>query len=147
MALSRKFVGWSRHPTERGDLSPLQQEVLVEAFDATTLRELLSWCTPSDDGPYWNRKWKYVPEVAAAAQSLCDAGLIEVTLGGRSLPRAEGVAILEDYRNWWEFDPADLSDPVENEKLEAARARPRSERPEYGLAGTQAGQIPWTVPD
>jgi hypothetical protein len=38
------------------------------------------------------------------------------------LARTEGLAVLRDYANWWEFDPEDRSDPAESAKLEAARS-------------------------
>jgi hypothetical protein len=35
-----------------------------------------------------------------------------VTLGDRALARTEGLAVLRDYANWWEFDPEDPICPV-----------------------------------
>jgi len=139
----RPTSGWARPPRSRGDLTGLQQEVLVEAFESVSLAELLNWCTPSIDGPYWNRKWRYVPELSAAAVALLDFGLIEVLRGQRVLSLQDARAVLLDPSNWWSFDRSDRSDEDEWSKLVDAGATTRTDDVDYRLAGTDRGKLPW----
>ncbi len=134
---------WARFPRSRGDLTGLQQEILIESFESVSLTELLNWCTPPEDGPYWNRKWKYVPEISASSISLLNFGLIQVFYDGRALNLSKARAVLRDFSNWWVFDAQDKSDPVEWSKLVDAGVKPPGDQPEYRLGGTDRGRLPW----
>ena len=116
---------WRRIPASSDDLTPAQLVVLAEAWDGEGLPQVLHAWVPLSDAPYYNRRWKYVPEISAAAVSMLEFGFIDVRKSGQlldadPLPFDEARAILLDPSNWWAFDPDDGYDPVETAQLAAA---------------------------
>jgi hypothetical protein len=136
-------LNWARAPQSKDDLTPLQQEVLMEAYDGTTLAELVNWCASAEDGAFWNRKWKYVPELIAASVVLFNAGMIDVLDGEIILSKEIAMGVLTDPNNWWSFAPEDHSDPDEWERLKHAGAATGTSVDRYRLDVTEYANIPW----
>lgn len=133
---------WRRVPESAEELTRAQRLVLLNAWEGESLVDILNATDMQGDDPiYWNRKWKYVPEIAAAALSMLEFGFIEVHRGSESLANSVPLtfdaarAVLEDPTSWWTFDPDDVSDPVETAKLLAAGAS-TLDHPEYWISET-----------
>jgi hypothetical protein len=106
-----------------------------EAIEDTPFVVVLNaWVAAANllDAPYWNRKYKYVPEVSEAARSLLELDFVEIYevpsnqwLDERLLPFDLALAAIDEPENWWMYEPANADYDPEAETLEFSEAELR----------------------
>lgn len=134
-------VVWDSLKLRRSDLTPLQEIILREASEGARLIGIVNASASDDDAPYWNRKWKYVPEVSAAAVALLRMGLVEVHEpgGALALPVGRAGEVLRNHDNWWQLDDGMSEERDEIERLQAVGFAFLSV-PQYWLSDTPSAR-------
>ncbi|WP_345764776.1 hypothetical protein [Diaminobutyricibacter sp. McL0608] len=129
------------------DLTEAEQLVLDESFEYEPLWVVLNGWVTNEDAPYWNRKQKYVTELAEAARHLVELGLIEVyetresdTVDDILLQQQEALDVVLDHDNWWSYDSEANWDPAEDTSVyDIGPASAQSPTRIYALYGTPSG--------
>ncbi|MEA9984124.1 hypothetical protein [Subtercola sp. RTI3] len=102
-----------------GSLGLIEQIILRESADDVTFVDVLNAVTgPTEDGPYWNRKFKYVPSVQLATAKLIGNSLIVIRrrdrVGGfETLSQPEALEVAGDAGSWWRYESTDSLDAQE----------------------------------